>query len=82
MHNTLVKNNSDSQISDVGLVTNEPFMWSISEEYVHFVKGMLGCIQNFPDWVDNKINNNNNNNKLSLRSNTKGYGGKPHWTDS
>jgi hypothetical protein len=33
-----------------------------------------GCIQKFPDWVDNEINNNNN--KHSLRSNTKGYGGK------
>jgi hypothetical protein len=31
------------------------------------------CIQKFPDWVDNEINNNN---KHSLRSNTKGYGGK------
>jgi hypothetical protein len=40
-------------------------------------------IQKFPDWVDNEINNNNNNNnKHSLRSNTKGYGGKTHWTDS
>jgi len=41
-----------------------------------------GCIQKFPDWVDNEINNNNNNNnnnnKHSLRSNTKGYGGKTH----
>jgi hypothetical protein len=39
------------------------------------------CIQKFPDWVDNEINNKNNN-KLSLRSNTKGYGGKTHYTDS
>jgi hypothetical protein len=30
--------------------------------------------QKFPDWVDNEINNN----KHSLRSNTKGYGGKTH----
>jgi hypothetical protein len=42
-----------------------------------------GCIQKFPDWVDNEINNdddnnNNNNNKHSLRSNTKGYGGNTH----
>jgi hypothetical protein len=42
---------------------------------------MRGCIQKFPDWVDNEINNNNNN-KHSLRSNTKGYGGETHWTDS
>jgi hypothetical protein len=35
-----------------------------------------GCKQQkFPDWVDNEINNNN---KHSLRSNTKGYGGKTH----
>jgi hypothetical protein len=39
-----------------------------------------GCIQKFPDWVDNEINNNNN--KHSLRSNTKGYGGKTHYTVS
>jgi hypothetical protein len=38
-----------------------------------------GCIQKFPDWVDNEINNkNNNNNKHSLRSNAKDYGGKIH----
>jgi hypothetical protein len=30
-------------------------------------------MQNFPDWVDNEINK-----KRSLRSNTKGYGGKTH----
>jgi hypothetical protein len=42
-----------------------------------------GCIQKFPDWVDNEINNNNNNNnKHSLRSNTKGYGCKTHLADS
>jgi hypothetical protein len=35
-----------------------------------------GCIQKYPDSVDNEINNNNN--KHSLRSNTKGYGGKTH----
>jgi hypothetical protein len=37
-----------------------------------------GCNQKFPDRVDNEINNN----KHSLRSNTKGYGGKTHYTDS
>jgi hypothetical protein len=42
-----------------------------------------GCIQKFPDWVDNEMNNNNNNNnnnntKHSLGSNTKGYGDKTH----
>jgi hypothetical protein len=43
------------------------------------MNNVRGCIQKFPDWVDNEINNNN---KHSLRSNTKGYGGKTHWTDS
>jgi hypothetical protein len=33
------------------------------------------CIQKFLDRVDNEINSNN---KYSLRSNTKGYGGKTH----
>jgi hypothetical protein len=36
------------------------------------------CIQKFPDWVSNEINNNNNNYKHLLRSNTNGYGGKTH----
>jgi hypothetical protein len=42
---------------------------------------ILGRIQKFPDGADNEINNNNNNNnnhKHSLRSNTKGYGGKTY----
>jgi hypothetical protein len=38
-----------------------------------------GCIQKFPGWVNNEINMND---KHSLRSNTKGYGGKPHETGS
>jgi len=38
-------------------------------------KNLRGCIQKFPDWVDNEINDNN---KHSLRSNTKCYGGKIH----
>jgi len=37
---------------------------------------LRGYIQKFPDWVDNEINNNKNND--SLRSNTKGYGGRIH----
>jgi hypothetical protein len=32
-----------------------------------------GCIQKFPDSVDNEMNN-----KHSLRSNIKGYGDKTH----
>jgi hypothetical protein len=39
---------------------------------------LWGCIQKFPDWVDNEINNN----KHSLRSKKKGYGGKTHYSDS
>jgi hypothetical protein len=35
-----------------------------------------GCIQKFPDWVDNELYAYNNKN--SLRSNEKGYGGKTH----
>jgi hypothetical protein len=34
------------------------------------------CIQKFLDWVDKEIYAYNN--KQSLRSNTKGYGGKTH----
>jgi hypothetical protein len=44
-------------------------------------KKVRECIQKSPAWVDNEINNNNNNNnnnKHSLRSNTKGCGGKTH----
>jgi hypothetical protein len=42
------------------------------------------CYKGLWNWravVDNEMNNNNNN-KLSLRSNTKGYGGKIHETNS
>jgi hypothetical protein len=35
-----------------------------------------GCIQKFPDWVDNEISAYNN--KHWLRSNTKGYVDKSH----
>jgi hypothetical protein len=45
----------------------------------HF-HALRGCIQKFPDWVDNEIYAYYN--KHSLRSNTKGYGGKTHFTDS
>jgi hypothetical protein len=41
---------------------------------------LRGCIQKFPDWVDNKIYAYNNKN--SFRRNTKGYGVKTHYTDS
>jgi hypothetical protein len=39
-----------------------------------------GCTQKFPYRVDNEIYDYNN--KHSLSSNTKGYGGKTHYTDS
>jgi len=50
--------------------------------YLHIREAMIlsevatlrGCIQKFPDGVDNEINNN----KHSLRSNTEGYGDKTH----
>jgi len=38
--------------------------------------GVWGRIQSFPDWVDNEMYAYNN--KHSLRSNTKGSGGKTH----
>jgi hypothetical protein len=37
---------------------------------------LRGCIQKFPDWVDNEIYAYNN--KHSFRSETKVYGGKTH----
>jgi hypothetical protein len=37
---------------------------------------LRGCIQKFPDWVDNEKYDYKN--KHSLRSNTKAYGGKTH----
>jgi hypothetical protein len=40
----------------------------------HSLLRIRGCIQKFPDWVDNEINSNNKHS----RSNTKGYGGKIH----
>jgi hypothetical protein len=41
-----------------------------------FTCTIWGYIQKFPDWVNNEIYAYNNKN--SLRSNTKGYGGKTH----
>jgi D-alanyl-D-alanine carboxypeptidase len=46
--------------------------------YTNKNKTILGCIQKFPDWVDNEINNNKN----TLSSNKKVSGGKTHYTDS
>jgi hypothetical protein len=60
-----------SSISHVGY-------WTIPAKTAeNLVKTVLrGCIQKFPDWVDNEIYAYNN--KHSLRSNTKGYDGKTH----
>jgi hypothetical protein len=43
-------------------------LWGVLNKCLH----IRGCIQKFPDWVDNEMNDN----KHLLRSNTKGYGGK------
>jgi hypothetical protein len=51
-----------------------------NRRFISFRENIRGCIQKFPDWVDNEIYA-----YLwyySLRSNTKGYGGKIHYTDS
>jgi hypothetical protein len=45
----------------------------------HHTMKTKGCFQKFPDWVDNEIYAYN---KHPLRSNTKDYGGKIHYTDS
>jgi hypothetical protein len=56
-------------------------MWSFYTNYYTFwlikdISVMRGCIQKFPDWVDNEIDAYNN--KYSLWSNEKSYGGKTH----
>jgi hypothetical protein len=55
--------------------------WGDGEDHERFCYVIRRCIQKFPDWVDNEINNKNNN-ENSLWSNTKGDGGKTHKTDS
>jgi hypothetical protein len=50
--------------------------WKIKDPSDKLVSVLRVYIQKFPDLVDNEININNN--KHSLRSNTKGYGGKTH----
>jgi hypothetical protein len=52
--------------------------FSSYSQYSLYYSVIRGCIQKFPDWVDNEIHNN----KHSLRSNMEGYGGKTHYTDS
>jgi hypothetical protein len=60
---------------------------STCHSHTYFIRSILmlssrirGCIQKFPDSVNNEINNNKY--KHSLGSNTKVYGGKTHQTDS
>jgi hypothetical protein len=61
--------------------TPQPQIFCILATEVWFSGYILrGCIQKFPDWVDNEIYAYNN--KHSLRNNTKGYGGKTHKIDS
>jgi hypothetical protein len=68
------ENGSQDALADiVGAFSGNKWVDAI-HEYIRW------CIQKYPDWVDSEINNNNN--KQSLRSKTKGYGGKTHYTDS
>jgi hypothetical protein len=71
--------------SHSGSVTHIGFIIADSrpdrESKIHFSWFVLrGCIQKFPDWVDNEIYAYNN--RHSLRSNTKGCGGRTQKTDS
>jgi len=56
------------------MLTESQNFYLLKGENSYHIKHVRGCIQKFPDCVDNEINNN----KHSLRSNTKGYGGKTH----
>jgi hypothetical protein len=61
------------------------YMYARARAHAHththtHTKLVRGCIQKFPDCVDNEIYVHNN--KHSLRSNTKCYGGETHYTDS
>jgi hypothetical protein len=77
----LINYMEQSLSSDVSSLSSSQYishrLWNkillYSEKHRHC--SMRGCIQTFPDWVDNEIDNSN---KHSLRSNTKGYGVKTH----
>jgi hypothetical protein len=56
-------------VSQVGLRSKE--LHSFVKKCKYYYLGR--CIQTFPDWAYTEVNN-----KHSLRSNTKGYGGKTH----
>jgi hypothetical protein len=66
----IIKDDNGDLLADSHNILNR---W---KNYFCQVVNVRGCIQKFPDWVDNEINNNNN--KHSLRSNTKSYGDKTH----
>jgi hypothetical protein len=57
---------SPKRLTEIGNLQKHQRVDSVDDNF-------RGCIQKFPDLVDNEINNNN---KHSLRSNTKGYSGK------
>jgi hypothetical protein len=65
--------------SDAGRISEECFN-SPDGDVKTYLLAPRGCIHKFPDRVDNEIYAYNN--KHTLRSNTKGYGGKTHYTDS
>jgi hypothetical protein len=48
---------------------------SVHKEYIIILRDEIGgCIQTFPDWVDNEINNKSKR----VEKQHKDYGGKPH----
>jgi hypothetical protein len=55
---------------------NSSYYKKAQHTHTHTHTNTRGGIQKFPDSVDNEIHAYNN--KQSLRSNTKGYGGKTH----
>jgi hypothetical protein len=65
---------SPSQESNPGY----PLVQPVASRYTDWITCLNAtrCNQKFADWVDNEIYSYNN--KHSLRSNTKGYGGKTH----
>jgi hypothetical protein len=75
------------ELLDIRFLSTWMLWWPLCKatDILYRERNIRGYIQKFPDWVNNEINddddddnNNNNSNKHSLRSNTKGYGGKIH----
>jgi hypothetical protein len=54
--------------------------YETADRKIKYRDSVRGCIQKFPDWIDNELYAYKN--KHSMRSNTKGYGCKTHYTDS